>query len=108
MDNILLIPANAPNDFEQTLDDIVLELQQDEAEMVDEGDEDEDIEEDNRVRRGGKAGRRGPDLDWQVANEYENKEQFDASDWKDKIKEFTLKSGKYTDIETYFVTIWAF
>ena len=71
--------------------------------MVDEGDEDEDIEEDNRMRRGGKASRRGPDLNWQVANEYENKEQFDASDRKDKIKEFTLKSGKYTDIETYFV-----
>ena len=110
MENILLIPANAPHAFEQTEDDIVLELERDEVleddyepEMVDEGDEeDEDLQEDNRVRRGGKAGRRGPDLDWQVADEYENKEQFDTSEWKEKIKEFTLKSGKFTDIETYY------
>ena len=52
-----------------------------EPEMVDEGDEeDDDMEEDSRARRGGKAGRRGSDLDWKVANEYDTKEQFDESE----------------------------
>ena len=86
MENLLHIPANAPHDFEQTVDDIEIELEMDEVleddyepEMVDEGDK-EDMEEDSRARRGGKAGRRGPDLDWKVAKEYDTKEQFDESE----------------------------
>ena len=59
MENLLHIPANAPHDFEQTVDDIEIELEMDkvleddyEPEMVDEGDkEDDNMEEDSRARR---------------------------------------------------------
>ena len=47
-------------------------------------------------------GRQGPYLDWQLAGEYNNKEEFELSEWKEQLRNCSLRSGKYTNIETYY------
>ena len=35
---------------------------------------------------------RGPHINWKVGNEYDTKEQFDESEWKEEVKDFTFTS----------------
>ena len=69
------------------------------TDMVDEGDLEDDMDK-KEARQHSKG--RGPDLDWELAGEYNNKEEFEFSGWKEELRSCSLRSGKYTNIETYY------
>ena len=50
---------------------------------------------------GKKESKRKHRLDWEVANEYNTREEFELSEWKQKLKDFVLRSGQFTNVVTY-------